>query len=312
MKRSYAVIGTGAVGGFYGARLQRAGHEVHFLLHSDYEHVKEHGIEVDSTEGSFTLSKVNAYKSVAEMPCCDVVVVALKTTMNGVLPALLPPLLKESSIVLVMQNGLDNEDDIALLAAGRVVLGGICYVGASKTGPGHIVHRVSNRVVLAEHRQAGATASVQLIKEDLERAGVTVVMAESLPLERWRKLIWNVPFNGLSVVLNADTHDLTHDPDAASMVECLMREVVAAAAACGHAIPAEFVAQILALTKRSEPCQTSMKADYVNHRPLEVEALLGNALRAVRKAGKEPTAIMPSMLMLYHELKFIDAHVCAQ
>ena len=84
--RTYAILGTGALGGYYGACLQRAGLDVHFLLRSDYEHVKEHGLIVESPDGDFTLPHVNAYQDVAKMPACDVVVVALKTTQNHLLP----------------------------------------------------------------------------------------------------------------------------------------------------------------------------------------------------------------------------------
>ena len=89
MPRSYAIIGTGALGGFYGARLQRAGCELHFLLHSDYEHVRQHGLVCESKDGDFTLPKVNAYSDVRDMPKCDVVCVCLKTTQNHLLPQLL-------------------------------------------------------------------------------------------------------------------------------------------------------------------------------------------------------------------------------
>ena len=86
----YAIIGTGAVGGYYGGRLAQAGNDVHFLLHSDYEYVCEHGFQVDSCDGSFHLDAPNIYRSTSEMPQADVVIVALKTTRNHVLTELLP------------------------------------------------------------------------------------------------------------------------------------------------------------------------------------------------------------------------------
>ena len=88
---NYAIVGTGAIGGFYGARLSRVGKEVHFLLHSDYEYVAEHGLRVDSCDGDFLLDHVNAYASTESMPKVDVVIVALKTTRNHLLTTLLTP-----------------------------------------------------------------------------------------------------------------------------------------------------------------------------------------------------------------------------
>src|ERR1039457_6805894 len=108
-QRSYAIIGSGALGGFYGARLQQAGCEVHFLLHSDYEYVREHGLVCESKDGDFTLPRVNTYRHAQDMPRCDVVCVCLKTTQNHLLPNLLPSVVKDDGVVLVMQNGLGME-----------------------------------------------------------------------------------------------------------------------------------------------------------------------------------------------------------
>ena len=93
----YGIIGTGAIGGYYGAKLAHAGQEVHFLLHSDYEYVKQHGLQVDSCDGSFHLDDVNAYGQTKDMPACDVVLVGLKSVNNDKLQALLPPLLHDKA-----------------------------------------------------------------------------------------------------------------------------------------------------------------------------------------------------------------------
>ena len=95
----YGIIGTGAIGGFYGGRLANAGKDVHFLFHRDYDFVREHGLQVDSCDGSFHLSQVNAYSSTSQMPKCDVVLVALKSVRNQLLNTLLPPLLHEKTIL---------------------------------------------------------------------------------------------------------------------------------------------------------------------------------------------------------------------
>ena len=87
--KNYAIIGTGAIGGYYGARLQESGHKVHFLLRSDYEHVRQHGLVVESIKGDWALPKINAYNDPSQMPPADVVIIALKTTQNHLLSKLL-------------------------------------------------------------------------------------------------------------------------------------------------------------------------------------------------------------------------------
>ena len=91
----YAVIGTGAVGGFYGGKLANAGKEVHFLMHSDYEYVKKNGLQIDSCDGSFHIDNPHVYNDTNAMPQVDVVIVALKTTRNHLLSQLLPPFLRK-------------------------------------------------------------------------------------------------------------------------------------------------------------------------------------------------------------------------
>ena len=303
MSRSYAIVGTGALGGFYGARLQRAGCELHYLLHSDYEHVRQHGLICESPDGDFTLPKVNAYSDVREMPKCDVVCVCLKTTQNHLLPQLLPPLVKDDGVVLVMQNGLGVEEEVAKIVGARHVVGGLCFLCSNKAGPGHIRHLGYTLVALAELTTRGISERMRAIADDLQRAQVEIELAEDLAVVRWQKLVWNIPYNGLSVVLDATTTELMANPHTRQLVEDIMWEVVGDARACGAAVPDEIVAKMLANTDKMTPYRTSMKIDYDERRPLEVEAIFGNPLRAVQRAGGES----PLLGQLYRQLKFLDA-----
>jgi len=306
VQRSYAIIGTGALGGFYGARLQRAGCELHFLLHTDYEHVREHGLICESKDGDFTLPRVNAYHDARDMPRCDVVVVALKATQNHLLPELLPPVIKDDGVVLVMQNGLGAEEEVAKIVGPHRVMGGLCFLCSNKVGPGHIRHLDYGHVVLSEFSQRGVSERMHAIADDFQRAGIDVQFAEDLAVGRWQKLVWNIPYNGLSVILNATTAELMADSHTRALAEQIMWEVVADAAACGCCIAPGFVQEMLDRTDRMKPYRTSMKIDFDEHRPMEVEAIYGNALRAAQAAG----AKSPLIEMLYRELKFMDARNC--
>lgn len=308
-RRTYAIVGTGAVGGYYGALLQRAGHAVHFLLRSDVEHVRRHGLVVESKNGDFALPHVNAYSRPAEMPACDVVVVALKTTQNALLGQLLPPLLKDDGVVLTLQNGLGPEEEAAAVVGPGRVLGGLCFLCSNKVGPGHIRHLDYGKITLGEYvadptaPPAGITPRLRAVAGDLYRAGVEVEPAEDLLAARWRKLVWNVPFNGLSVLLDATTDELVRDPHSLAVVERLMQEVAGGSAAFGRPIPEEFLRRMLAMTRAMAPYRTSMKIDYDERRPMEVEAIFGSPVRAARQAGFDPVL----MAGLYQGLSFLDA-----
>lgn len=303
---SYAILGTGALGGFYGGRLARAGREVHFLLRSDYQHVRRHGLRIDSKEGDFTLPRVNAYASVSDMPACDVVVISLKTVYNHLLPVLLPPLLKAGGGVLVLQNGLGVEEQVAQVAGSAAIIGGMCFLCSNKLGPGHICHLDYGLITMAAYTPdgtpAGITPPMRRIAADFEEAGIPIALVEDLAAARWRKLVWNIPFNGLSVVLNATTAQIVGNPHSRALAQGLMQEVLAGAAACGRRIPADFIEEMLAATEQMVPYKPSMRIDYDLRRPLEVEAIFGNPLRTARQAG----LTLPRLDALYRQLSFLD------
>ncbi|MEL6454642.1 MAG: putative 2-dehydropantoate 2-reductase [Cyanobacteria bacterium J06623_5] len=315
----YAIIGTGAIGGYYGARLQQAGCDVHFLLRSDYSAVMASGLRVESVQGDFALPVVNAYRDPAEMPPVDVAIVALKTTQNHRLNELLPAL-NTNGVVLTLQNGFGVEADIArhLLSQQQPVptlLGGLCFICSNKVGPGHIRHIDYGRVLIGAHDAANQrcepTPLMQDIVADFARAKVTAEMTDDLPMARWQKLVWNVPYNGLSVVLNATTEEMMADSGVRSLITTLMEEVVTAGNTWAeHLSPGEnrrlpggIVSNMLSLTETMQPYRTSMKLDYDEGRSLEVEAILGNPLRASQLAGYSP----PAMCMLYRQLSFLNA-----
>lgn len=299
---SYAIVGTGALGGFYGGRLQRAGCDVHFLLHADYDHVRKHGLVIDDCEGNFRLPKVNAYSTPQELPRCAVAVVALKTTHNHLLPGILPEVLAPNGFALVLQNGLGNEDTCAAIVGAQHVMGGLAFLCSNKVGPGHIHHLDYGLVTLgdytADHSAAGVTERMKTVGADFEMAGVQIVYEEDLETARWRKLVWNIPFNGLCTVLRQTTQPIMKHTGSRVRARMLMEEVVAAAAACGHVIPSSFVDKMMTDTDRMTDYRPSMLLDAEAGRPMEVEAIFGNPLRAAQAAGQETPAIQA----LYQEL----------
>ena len=308
MVRRYAIIGTGGLGGFYGGRLVRAGCDVHFLLHGDYECVRDHGLRIDSVEGDFVLPRVCAYGRAADMPRCDVVAVALKTTANDLLGELLPPVIADDGVVLVLQNGLGIEEQVAGIVGPDRVMGGLCFLCASKVGPGHIRHLDYGYITLAEydsrHRPKGITERMRAIGRDFQAAGIRINYAEDLVLARWKKLVWNIPFNGLSVVLDATTDRIMANEHSRTLAEGLMREVAAAAgAAAGRDVPEAFIRSQLDDTAQMAPYSPSMLLDCRAGRPMEIEAIFGAPLRAAVAAG----CPSPQIETMYRLLKFMDA-----
>ncbi|WP_027846053.1 putative 2-dehydropantoate 2-reductase [Mastigocoleus testarum] len=313
---TYAILGTGALGGFYGAKLQQAGLEVHFLVRSDYESVRRNGLFVESVDGDFRLNRVNAYCDVRNMPACDVAIVALKTTQNHLLPDILLPILKENSTVLVLQNGLGIEEEVAAIidrykVSGHKIgetkiIGGLCFLCSNKVGDGHIRHLAYGKINLGEHKNnsqhGGIADEMQIIANDFESAGIPIELSSDLLLARWKKLVWNIPYNGLSVVLDATTEELMTNPNSLELVKELMHEVLRGAKSVECDIPLEFIETMLEHTRNMHPYRTSMKIDYDEKRPLELTAIFSNALQAAFSRGVN----LPKIRCLYQQLQFLD------
>ena len=301
MVLKYAVIGSGALGGFYGGKLAHAGKEVHFLFHSDYEFVRQNGLQIDSVSGDFHLPHVNAYRSTAEMPVADVVLVCLKTTNNGLLGKMLPPLLHPGTVVVLIQNGLGVEEDVATLFPRQPIAGGMAFICSNKVGDGHIAHLDYGRLNLGLYRGDVETI-LQQVRADFIEAEVPTEVSADLMKARWQKLVWNIPYNGMTVVLNATTDQLMKNESTRRLLHDMMLEVIRGAGACGISIKESFADKMLEMTDGMTPYAPSMKLDYDFQRPMEIEYIYTRPVQTALRAGFD----MKKTAMLEAQLRFIS------
>ena len=294
------MIGTGALGGFYGGMLARAGSEVHFLLRGDYEYVRENGLRVDSVMGDFRLPAVSAYADTRAMPQCDVILVCLKTTENGALPDLLRPLLRPGSVTLLLQNGLGVEEDLAARLPEAEIAGGLAFICSQKNGPGHIRHLDYGKIDIGSYNVKNAAVLGRAI-DDFRAAGIPAELSEDLLFARWRKLVWNVPFNGLTVVMNTTTDRLVSRDSTRRLALEIMLEVIHGANVCGVGLKESLAQKMIDMTRDMIPYAPSMKLDYDNRRPMEIEYIYSRPIEAAARAGFD----MPKVAMLENQLRFI-------
>lgn len=300
-----AVVGCGALGSFYGAKLCRDGHETHFLLRSDYDVVRGRGVTVRSIDGDFQV-RPQCARAPEEIGICDLVVIGLKTTANDHLPRLLPPLVGSETLVLTLQNGLGDEEQLASLLGPDNILGGLCFVCLNRLEPGVILHTAHGKIVLGEF-QRKPLPRTHRIAEMFRRAGVACQVCENLAAAHWEKLVWNVPFNGLGVAGSAGfeavirgrvpesaplgpcltTDVLLNDPRWEALVRELMREIVATARAKGYTIPDSVVDHQVERTRVMQAYKASTLIDFERGLPLEVESMFLEPLRQARAAGVE-------------------------
>lgn len=300
----YGVIGTGALGGFYGGMLAKGGQEVHFLFRSDFEYVQKHGLRVDSILGEFHLPQVYAHKNPADMPQCDVILVCLKTTGNHHLPEILRPIVHPGSVVVLLQNGLGLEEDLANQLPDVMFAGGLAFICSNKIGPGHIHHLDYGKLNIASFNVADQAVLSQVVA-DFQQSGIHADLLPDLKFARWQKLVWNIPFNGMTVVLNTTTDRLMANDSTRELSKELMLEVIRGANACGVPLKESLARQMIDMTIKMKPYAPSMKLDYDHRRPMEIEYIYSKPIETARKDGFE----MHKISMLEKQLRFIQSHM---
>jgi 2-dehydropantoate 2-reductase len=297
-----AIVGAGAVGGYYGGLLARGGIETHFLLRSDYDVIRQRGLVVRSPAGDFHLPppRLHLHRDASAMPPVDLVLLATKATANHHLPALLAPLMRDDAVVLCLQNGLGGVETLAETFGVERVLAGLSFICSNRLEPGVITHLGFG---LIRFGPAGDACRVDPrdLHATLRAAGWDIELSDDIHRDRWAKLAWNIPFNGLGAVMNLSVDRLIGPPAARALVEDVMGEVIATAEALGHRFPDDLVDQQIAKTARMGAYRTSMQLDRLAGRPMERDAIVDRPLQVARRHGVS----VPRIEMLSQQLAAI-------
>jgi len=294
-----AVIGAGAVGGYYGARLADAGEDVAFLSRTHFRRWRAEGITVHSVDGDFRVPAPEVHESPETIGLVDWAVIALKTTANHRLPDLLRPLVGPETRLLTLQNGLGNDDLLAEHFGAWRVLGGLCFTCINRSPDGVIHHLGQGHITLGEYKRPAGPDSA-LVVDAFTRAGIRVRAHDSLEAIQWRKLVWNVPFNGLAVAEGGlDTQALLALPDGEKKVRTLMAEVIAVAEKLGHTFPPDLIDQQIAVTRTMGAYRPSSLIDFLEGRPVETEAIWGEPVRRAHTLSLP----VPAMENLYRRIR---------
>ena len=296
------IVGAGALGCYYGAMLVRSGCDVYFLMRRDYDAVCKNGLTVLSPNGDFHLKKVHCYRSTSEIGGADLVFVGLKTTSNSFFEELIHPLLREDTLILTAQNGLGNEEELAGLFGQNHVAGGLAFLCANRLKPGTVQHLRYGHMNIGNF-QRKPDRKIQCFSMMLNKSGVSCDIIEDLSLARWEKLIWNIPFNGLSALTNQTVDKIVKDKSLRSCAYELMKEAQMAAASYGLMISDAFLEKMMGYSDALETYYTSMHLDFLNSRPMEFESIIGEPLRR----GLKNAVPMPQTESLYRKLLAVQS-----
>jgi len=298
---TYTVLGTGAVGGYYGAKLQKYGKTVRFIARSDYDTIKNNGLTIKSINGNFKLSEVEVYKSEDTIPFSDVILIAIKTTSNKYLKNILTPIVKDRTIIIVLQNGIGMEEELSKYFPTATIMGGLCFICSQKTAPAEISHFDVGHIFAAPMKIENKEI-LETISNDFNEAGIKFEVYENLVEQRWKKLLWNIPFNSLSVILNADTGEIVKNSKGISIVKKLMVEVQKGAKSQGCELSDKVVESMINATVNMKPYLPSMRVDYDNNRKIEIEYMFRKPIEIARINGIE----LPFTEFIADQLEFLE------
>ena len=294
-----ALVGTGALGGWYAALLAEAGHEVHCVARSDHAALQANGLTIRHQGRVRVVRVASAKPSAADIGPCDLVVVTIKSTSNHDLPGLIGPLLGPSTLVVTLQNGMGNVEALAKLLPSERIVAGLCFVCINRLAPAVVETALAGYVRMAA-AEGPVNPSVTKCVEVFAAAGVDCQAEDSLEAVLWKKLCWNIPFNGLAIAAGGITTDLIlADPTLNERAYLLMKEVQAAAIARGHGFADLHIKRQFVVTAGMGAYRPSSLIDFVEGRDVEIEGIWGEPLRRGLSAG----VAMPETRRLIGDIK---------
>jgi 2-dehydropantoate 2-reductase len=298
------VIGSGAVGSFYGALLAKQGVEVSVLARSDYDQVREHGIEIVSPLGNYHFRPHQVVRDAARLwrkP--DYVLLCIKVVEAADRVGLLRDAVGPRTAIVLICNGIDIEREIAAAFPDSELISGLAFICVTRTAPGHVWHQAYGKLALGNYPQ-GASDKVQKLCSLFDAARIDCSPAADITAARWQKCVWNAPFNPLSVLSGGlPTSDILAGQEA--LVRAIMAEVCAIATVSGHPLADDIIERNIDHTRTMPPYKTSMLLDFEAGRPMETEAILGNAVRAGHWLGVP----IPHLETVYGLMKLREAAI---
>ena len=274
------VIGAGAIGSFYSAKLAQVGVEITLWCRSDYDFIKKNGIKIESYEGDFQFIPHKILKNLNEIDDeFDYILIATKALPTIDIPALIKNILKAKTKIILIKNGIHIEKNIAENFPNNELISAIAFIGVSRKSAGIICHQEYGKIIIGTYGKKASDA-VHFLENLWKKSGIEVVVTDEILLERWKKLVWNGAFNPLSVVLRGkNTAEILNSDLALNLVKNIMNEICNLAKIDNCELPSDVIEKNIVATQKMKPYKTSMLLDFEAGREMEVEAILGNAIK---------------------------------
>lgn len=298
-------IGAGAIGCLYLGMLSLS-KDVEALLcaRSNFKKIKKNGVEINSIWKDFHFTPKKILQNPSEFSGeNDFLIIATKSLPSLNLPKLIAPLVSKKTTIILIQNGLFIEEEIARAFPRNHILSVIAFVDVIKFDHNKIKHAGDGLLTIGEFQNFNPEKTA-LFQKLLNEVGVPNILSENILFDRFKKLLWNASFNPISVLAGQlNTKEILDNLELKKLVKNTMFEIANLAAFCGFEISENLIDEIIAKTQaRKNPALTSMLLDFQNNREMEIEAILGNALNFAAKNNLK----MPLILEFYQKLKIIN------
>ena len=279
-------VSCGAVGAYFCGRLAEQGAEVAVTVRSDRELIAQKGFEIQSIAGDFIFRPQAVLSSAAEYSDhADYLVLTSKVLPDADAVELLRPAVQAGTVIVLIQNGLGIEDAIAEAFPENEILSAVAYIGVTRVAPGKLAHQGAGRLTIGKFGGGKSEAGTRLCQL-FNQANVQADYTEDIAFYRWKKLLWNTPFNTVSVLGgHLDTKQMCDRGPMEDLCMKLMQETADVASSEGYSFSAADLSDNMEYTRNYPAYKTSMLVDYESGRPLEVDAILGNVCRIAKQNG---------------------------
>jgi 2-dehydropantoate 2-reductase len=301
------VMGAGAIGAYFGARLHQAGEQVVFCARGrNLQALKEHGLELKSPRGDFN-GRVTVTANPCEFAPYDLILFCVKMYDTDAAAKSLAGCLAAGGAILTLQNGVESESRLVEHFGRDAIMAGCARAGVELVGPGKVQH-VTTGVIEYGELDGGETPRALKIAEAFRRAGIFGELVSDIFSFRWSKLLWNSAFNTVTTLTRRTVGEVLDDPDGAALIRTLMHETLAVAQADGAQLGRERIESLLEHSRKNlRALKTSTRQDYDRGTRLEYDALSGGVVRAARRHR----VAVPAMETVHTLLKLLDRSVAA-
>ncbi|MFN0157400.1 MAG: ketopantoate reductase family protein [Bacteroidota bacterium] len=279
----FVVVGTGGVGGYFGGKLALSGADVWFVARGTHlQTMKARGLKVRASDGEFVVPPGKMTDDYTAIGPADVVLFCVKSYDTEAVASRLSPLLSPHTIVISLQNGIDNEEKLRQTLSTGIVWGGVSYIYSTITAPGEISETGGPRKIIFGPLAApipGTATRGKKILAMFTTAGISATLSEHIQSDLWKKFIFISAVGGLTTLTRLTLGEILAVEPTRQLLVDAMREVEAIAKAKGVAIAPDYIDHVFDTVKRPDSNRSSMYHDLVHNKPLEIEAFSGTIVR---------------------------------